>query len=161
MNQRELEGVLGHEIAHIANGDMVTMTLLQGVVNVFVMFFARIIAGLVSSSVRGESRHLIHFVTVITLEIALGFLGMLVVAYYSRGREFRADRGGANLAGTQSMVDALRALQKNYHPELMKENAITSLQISGKTTGLMAFFSTHPPLEKRITKLLEPDRAAA
>jgi len=161
MNKRELEGVLGHEIAHIANGDMVTMTLLQGVVNVFVMFFARIIANVVSSSVRGEMQHIVHFATVIILEIALGLLGMLVIAYYSRGREYRADRGGANLAGTQSMVEALRALQRNYHPELIQENAVSSLQISGKSKGLMAFLATHPPLEKRITKLLEPDRAAA
>jgi len=161
MNKREVEGVLAHEVAHIANGDMVTMTLLQGVVNVFVMFFARIIARIVANSVRGEMRHIVHFGTVIVLEIVLGLLGMLVVAYYSRGREYRADRGGANLAGTQSMVEALRALQRNYQPALMQENAVSSLKISGKTSGLMAFLSTHPPLEKRITKLLEPDRAPA
>src|SRR5262249_17145853 len=100
MNQGEVEGVLGHEITHVANGDMVTMTLLQGVVNAFVLFFARVIAFALSQGVREENRGMVQFAIVIVLQIVLSLLGAIVVASFSRWREFRADRGGAQLAGT-------------------------------------------------------------
>ncbi len=155
MNKKEIEGVLAHEVAHIANGDMVTMTLVQGVVNVFVMFFARIIANVISSQIRDDSaRMMVNFAVVIGLEIVLGLLGMLVVAYVSRAREFRADRGGANLAGTGPMVDALRALQRTYEPQLQRADSLSTLKISGKSRGLLSLLATHPPLEVRINRLL-------
>ena len=112
MSQRQMEGVLGHEVAHIANGDMVTMTLVQGVVNAFVMFFARVIAFAVSQNVKEESRRMVNFMVTMALEIAFSLLGAMVVAYFSRRREFRADAGGAQLAGSASMIDALKALKR-------------------------------------------------
>lgn len=155
MNRDEVDGVLGHEIAHVANGDMVTMTLVQGVVNAFVMFFARIIAFAVSQNVRDEARFMVHFVTTIVLEIAFSFLGMFVVAGFSRLREYRADAGGARLAGRHKMVAALKALQMNINLRMHedKQASVATLKIFGKGSGLMAFMSTHPPLEERIRRL--------
>lgn len=155
MNRDEVDGVLGHEIAHVANGDMVTMTLVQGVVNAFVMFFARIIAFAVSQNVRDEARYMVHFLTTIVLEIAFSFLGMFVVAGFSRYREYRADHGGANLAGRHKMIAALKALQMNMHLRMPQDQqaSVASLKIFGRGTGLMAFLSTHPPLEERIRRL--------
>ena len=115
MNDDEVEGVLGHEVTHIANGDMVTMTLLQGVINAFVMFFARLIAYVIAN--RGDSRERGYsggsFLVVIVLQIVLGILGSLITAWFSRQREFRADRGGAMLAGRERMIGALRRLAAN------------------------------------------------
>ena len=154
MDRNQLEGVLGHEIAHIANGDMVTMTLLQGIVNAFVMFFARVIAFAISQNVKEESRHTVRWITTFALEILLSFLGAIVVAYFSRRREFRADAGGARLAGRDNMVKALQGLQRIYSPELAQDQpALATLKISGKSGGLMALFSTHPPIETRILAL--------
>ena len=158
MTQDEAEGVLGHEIAHIANGDMVTMTLLQGVVNTFVMFFARIAARSLSNAVDEEKRPWVNFLAVIVFEIVLGLLGMMIVAGFSRYREFRADAGGSKLAGKDRMIGALRKLQKTYDPEFeeSKENeAIAAFKISGakKKGGLMALLATHPPLNERIQAL--------
>jgi heat shock protein HtpX len=157
MNKDEVEGVLGHEVAHIANGDMVTMTLLQGIVNAFVMFFARVIAFAISQALtRGEDDRpnpMIQFALVIVLEIAFSFLGMLVVAYFSRAREFRADIGGARLAGRPKMVNALRALQSNVMAVDNSQPAVAALKISGKQGGLMALLASHPPLEERIKRL--------
>lgn len=150
MNKNEIEGVAAHEIAHIANGDMVTMTLLQGVVNAFVMFFARIIAWGISQNVREESRHTTQFMVTFLLEMVLGILGMIVVCAFSRYREFRADRGGAQYAGKQDMIAALQRLAANtgrYHDN---QPAVAALKISG---GMGHLFSTHPPLEKRIAAL--------
>lgn len=162
MNDAEVDGVLGHEISHIANGDMVTMTLIQGVINAFVIFFARIVASLLTSFLRGDDEEgggldwIAQFMLTIVLEIAFGTLGMIVVAYFSRIREFRADAGGAKVAGREKMIAALTALQKGYgnmEQSSGRDSAIASLKISNKGTGLAALFSTHPPLEERIRRL--------
>ncbi|MBI4348136.1 MAG: protease HtpX [Elusimicrobia bacterium] len=154
MNRSQLEGVLGHEVAHVANGDMVTMTLIQGVVNAFVMFFARIIAFAVSQNVKEESRRMVNFIVTIVLEIALSFLGAMVVAWFSRRREFRADAGGARLSGGTSMVEALKALKRYTERIGVEEHAsVATLKISGQPSGLLALLSTHPPLEERIARL--------
>ncbi len=154
MNQKEIEGVLGHEVTHIANGDMVTMTLLQGLVNAFVMFFARIIAFAVSQNVKEQSRYMVRFAVTILLEIMLSLLGMFVISYFSRHREFRADAGGAKLAGRDSMIAGLRKLQSMYELNDPKQNAVTAFKISTKRRGgLFALLSSHPPLEVRIQRL--------
>ncbi len=152
MRREEVEGVLAHEVSHIANGDMVTMTLLQGVINAFVMFFARIIAYAITS--RGDSRDRggSQFLIVIVLQIVLGILGSIVVAWFSRQREFRADRGGATLAGRERMVGALRRLAMNQEAIDPGNQALATLKISGPR-GWMTLFATHPPLEVRIAAL--------
>jgi len=151
MRRDEVEGVLAHEVAHIANGDMVTMTLLQGVINAFVMFFARLIAfGMRSSDSR--SSYMVSFVVMIALEIVLGILGSLVTAWFSRQREFRADRGAATLAGRERMIAALKRLAVNREAVDTQHQALATLKING-SRGWMVFFSTHPPLEARITAL--------
>ena len=149
MNRNEIEGVAAHEIAHIANGDMVTMTLLQGVVNAFVMFFARIIAWGISQNVREENRYMTQYMVTFLLEMALGLLGMIVVCSFSRYREFRADRGGAQYAGKQDMIAALQRLASNTR-RYDEAPAMAAFKISG---GVGQLFSTHPPLEKRIAAL--------
>lgn len=168
MREPEIEGVLGHEVSHIANGDMVTMTLLQGVVNAFAMFLARIIAYAVALVTGGgasrdhEEGALtyggfasgIYFMTQFVLEMVFMLLGSLVVCWFSRHREFRADRGGASLAGRGKMISALQALRRTS--ELSDDRtlpAVQTLKISGQGTGIMRFFSTHPPLEERIERL--------
>ena len=159
MNSSELAGVLGHEIAHINNGDMVTMTLIQGIVNAFVMFFARIIAFFASSVVDERYQFIVHIATIIILEILFSLLGMIVVAWFSRWREFRADAGGARLAGRENMVAALQALERNLgiQDPAHQEASIATMKISSKKgSGLMALFSTHPPLRERIKRLQYP-----
>jgi heat shock protein HtpX len=151
MRQDEIEGVLGHELAHIGNGDMVTMTLLQGVINAFVMFFARVIAFALRSSDNRNSQAL-SWMVVIVLEIGLGILGSLITAWFSRQREFRADRGGADLAGRERMIGALRRLAANRELVDTQHQALATLKING-ARGWMVFFSTHPPLETRIAAL--------
>lgn len=154
MSRSEVEGVLAHEVAHIANGDMVTMTLIQGVVNAFVMFFARIVAWTVSQFLDEEKRGIANFVAVIIFEIAFSLLGMLVVSAFSRYREFRADNGGANLVGKGKMVAALQSLRRSVEPSTVSPQAVAMLQISGaRKGGLLALLSTHPPLEERIERL--------
>jgi heat shock protein HtpX len=158
MDKNAVEGVLAHEVAHIANGDMVTMTLVQGVMNAFVMFFARIIAFAISQNVKEETRPLVNMIATIVLQIALSFLAMFAVAYVSRRREFRADAGAANLSGRDKMIAALESLQRFVErPEHLvaeKENpAYAALKISGKSSGLMGLMSTHPPLAERIRRL--------
>jgi heat shock protein HtpX len=157
MNSDEVEGVLGHEVAHIANGDMVTMTLIQGVVNAFVIFFSRIISMFAASFVKEDMRWIVRLAVTIILEILLSFLGMMVVAVFSRSREFRADKGGAKLAGREKMVAALQALQRHYgqiegHSN-GQQDSLATLKISGKSGGFMALLSTHPALEDRIASL--------
>ncbi len=155
MDEDAVDGVLGHEIAHIANGDMVTMTLIQGVVNAFVMFIARVAAFIIGNFIKEDSlRFIARFAITIALEIALSFLGMIVVGYFSRMREYRADAGGAKLAGRDKMIRALEALKAAY--EIRDEDqpqSLATLKISGKSGGLMALFSTHPPLDDRIARL--------
>jgi heat shock protein HtpX len=150
MGQNEVQGVLAHEIAHIKNGDMVTMALLQGVINAFVMFFARIIASLLFRS--DDDRHpgFMYYVTVIAIQMVLSVLGAIVVCWFSRQREFRADAGGAALAGQGSMVAALRRLMSTQKLVDNSQPALTTLKIAG---GPMALFATHPPLELRIARL--------
>jgi heat shock protein HtpX len=154
MRPEEVEGVLAHEVAHIANGDMVTMTLLQGIMNAFVMFLARLIAFFMRSSDSRNSGG--SYMVVFMLEIVLGILGSMVTAWFSRHREFRADHGGATLAGRDKMIGALRRLAANRNLVDTRHEALATMKING-TRGWMVFFSTHPPLEARIAAL---ERAA-
>ncbi len=163
MDREQIEGVIGHEISHIANGDMVTMTLIQGVINAFVMFLARILALAINSFLSrdrdeegGFSNPFLTYFLIQIFEVVFSFLGLMVVAFFSRVREFRADEGGAKLAGKSRMIEALRELQRvyEYNEKFAKENeAINTLKISGKKGGLFALFATHPPLEDRIKRL--------
>ena len=161
MNQSQLEGVLGHEVTHIANGDMVTMTLIQGVVNAFVMFLSRAIAYALVTAMRGErddrergSVGMLYYVVQFVLEIVFMILGSIVVAWFSRLREYRADAGGARLAGSDSMIGALQKLASTYEIEDPRpQSAVATLKISGHPHGIMRFFSTHPPLTERIARL--------
>jgi heat shock protein HtpX len=150
MGQSEVEGVLAHEIAHIKNGDMVTMALIQGVINAFVMFFARVIAGMLFRSDDDRRPTFMYYIAVSVIEIALSFLGMIIVCWFSRQREFRADAGGAELAGRGSMVSALRRLMTTQQLVDNSEPALATFKISGKR---LALFTTHPPLELRIARL--------
>ncbi|TDL80255.1 protease HtpX [Peribacillus frigoritolerans] len=151
MDDAAVEGVLAHEVAHISNGDMVTMTLLQGVVNTFVVFLARIAAWIASRFVREDMAPIVHFIAILIFQLLFSILGSLVVFAYSRHREFHADNGGADLAGKDKMVHALRAL-KGYTQRINNEqSSVATLKISGKR-GL-ALFSTHPDLDERIRRL--------
>lgn len=159
MNADEVEGVLAHEVAHVANGDMVTMALVQGVVNAFVMFFARIAAFALSQAMQGDrdddrpaASGMAYHLTVMVFEIAFSFLGMFVVAYVSRMREFRADAGGARFAGKQKMIAALQRLKQKVDLVDDSQGAMNTMKISSKKP-LMAFLSTHPSLEDRIAAL--------
>lgn len=158
MDWTEIEGVLGHEVSHIANGDMVTMTLLQGVVNAFVMFFARVLAYAVTSLTRqrdSDSRSpFFYSALVFVFEILFMILGAIVVATYSRFREYRADEGGAHLAGKQAMIQALTRLQSVVEIEdpRSQQASFQALKISNPR-GILRLFSTHPPLADRIARL--------
>lgn len=164
MNGPQLEGVLGHEITHIANGDMVTMTLLQGVMNAFVMFLSRVIAFAIAQALRGDRDDRrgggdiswgVFYIVQFVLEILLMILGSMVVAAFSRWREFRADAGGARLAGRENMISALGALKRTFDvvdPRTSKP-AIQTLKISGHPSGLMRLFASHPDLDTRIERL--------
>jgi len=155
MSDSEVEGVAAHEVAHIQNGDMVTMTLLQGVMNAFVMFFARVIAFAVSQNVKEESRAMVNFIVVIALQILLGILGSIVVAGFSRYREFKADAGSARYSGRDKMIGALKKLgQLSGRMEEEELHAsIAALKINGRQSKIAALFSTHPPLAERIRRL--------
>jgi heat shock protein HtpX len=153
MNKEEVEAVLGHEIGHVANGDMVTLTLIQGVVNTFVVFFARIIGSIVDKTVfrteRGNGPG--YFITVIVAQIVLGILASMIVAWFSRHREFRADAASARLLGTPSpMVNALRRLAGLEPGQLPQSMAGFGITDKG---GIMSLFATHPPMEERIEAL--------
>ncbi|MBV6493772.1 MAG: Protease HtpX [Turneriella sp.] len=160
MEWAEVEGVLGHEVSHIANGDMVTMTLLQGVVNAFVMFLSRVVAFAISTAMsRSDDREggafpsMLNFILTIVFDIVFTLLGSMVVAAFSRYREYRADAGGANLAGNQKMISALERLRGTQ--ELVDTGtapSMASMKISNKK-GFLSLFSTHPPLEDRIQRL--------
>lgn len=153
MNQQQANAVLAHEVSHIANGDMVTLALIQGVVNAFVMFLSRVIAWAVAQNFREEARNGIYFVVSIVLDIALTLLGSMVVAYFSRAREYRADAGAAEINGKEGMISALQALQRIHQPAT--HDRYEMMKISGGTGGFMALFASHPPLEKRIQALQE------
>jgi len=154
MNRNEVEAVLGHEIGHVANGDMVTLALIQGVVNTFVIFIARVIGHFVDRVVfKNEEGHGIAFwVTTIAAEILIGILASTIVFYYSRQREFRADREGARLAGTQNMIAALARLKSAQGEPLPDQLAAFGIS-GGKKKGLKALFMTHPSLDDRIAAL--------
>ncbi len=158
MDRSEMEGVLGHEISHVANGDMVTMTLVQGVINAFVLFFARVIAFAIVQAMRGRDDRGggwgLQFIITIVLQIVLSILGAMVVAAFSRWREFRADAGSARLAGRQNMISALEALRRTTQLVDTRQQAVATLKISGTMRrGLARLFATHPPLEERIARL--------
>ena len=152
LNEREIEAVLGHEVSHVANGDMVTMTLIQGVVNAFSIFFSRVIANIIRQLVDERISTLVYFVSTIVFDIVFSFLGMIVVAWFSRAREFRADAGAAALAGRGNMIAALRRLQTTHQLVDPSNQALATMKISG-VRGWAAMFSTHPPLEDRIAAL--------
>jgi len=153
MDRQAVEGVLGHEIAHVANGDMVTMTLVQGVINALVMFLARVIAFFLANRGRSDdSSAAPSYFIIFILEIALSALGMIAVAAFSRYREYRADAGGAELAGREKMIGALEALQRaSGLVDLTGKESLATLKISGKRK--FSLFSTHPPLDERIARL--------
>ena len=153
MDRSAVEGVLGHEIAHVANGDMVTMTLVQGVINALVMFLARVIAFFLANRGRDEgSSSAPSYLVIFLLEMVLSVLGMIAVAAFSRYREYRADAGGAALAGREKMVGALEALQDSMrYVDLTHKESLATLKISGRPK--FSLFSTHPPLEDRIARL--------
>jgi heat shock protein HtpX len=157
MSRDEAEAVLGHEVSHVANGDMVTLTLIQGVVNTFVIFLARVIGFMVDSFLRrndGESSGpgIGYWVSTIVAEIVLGVLASMIVAWFSRQREYRADAGGARLAGTGKMVAALQRLQQAHAPATLP-NEMAAFGIHNG--GIAKLFSSHPPLEQRIAALRE------
>src|SRR5690554_364884 len=159
MDADEVEGVLAHEVAHVANGDMVTMALIQGVVNAFVMFFARIAAFVISQAMQGDrdddrpvQAGFMYHIIVMVCEVLFSFLGMFVVAYFSRIREYRADKGGAKYAGKHKMIAALKRLQQKFEFVDDSQENFNAMKISSRK-GLMSFLSTHPSLEDRIARL--------
>ena len=154
LNRAEIEAVLGHELSHVANGDMVTLTLLQGVLNTFVFFFSRVIGGLIDSALRGRDEErrgggIGYFVSTLVAQLVLGFFAMLIIAAFSRWREFRADRGGANLAGRAKMIAALRRLGSQEESQLPKSMA--AFGINGG--GVFGLLRSHPPIAERIEAL--------
>lgn len=154
MTRDEAEAVLGHEVSHIANGDMVTLALIQGVVNTFVMFFSRVIGHLVDKVVfkteRGQGPA--FFVTMIVAELVLGVLASMIVMWFSRRREFRADEGGAKLASRAKMIAALERLSRSHSEPLPDKMAAFGIS-GGRASGLKKLFMTHPPLSERIEAL--------
>jgi heat shock protein HtpX len=160
MDDDAVDAVLAHEITHVANGDMVTMLLIQGVINTFVMFFARIFAWGLAQAMSGDRDRedrgpnpLVMMIATIVFEIGLSFLGMIVVSYFSRRREFRADAGGARYAGREQMIHALQSLKRVYGVTDDSHPSVASLKINGKPRGMMAWLATHPDLDTRIEAL--------
>ncbi|WP_434030750.1 protease HtpX [[Pseudomonas] boreopolis] len=156
MTEDEAEAVLGHEIAHVANGDMVTMALLQGVLNTFVIVLARVVGGVVDSAMSGNrdgGRGFAYYIVVFVLEMVFGLFATMIAMWFSRRREFRADAGGAQLAGRQKMIAALERLQLN-HGQSTLPNQIAAFGIAGGVgDGLRKLFLSHPPLPERIAAL--------
>ncbi len=154
MSRDEAEAVLGHEVAHIANGDMVTMALIQGVINTFVIFFARVIGNIVDRVVfKNEDGHGMGFwIATIVSELVLGILASMIVMWFSRRREFVADRGGAELSSQANMIGALERLKAGVQEDLPDQLAAFGIN-GGKPTGIKALFMSHPPLDDRIDAL--------
>ncbi len=157
MSRDEAEAVLAHEVSHVANGDMVTLTLIQGVVNTFVIFFARVVAGLISNFLRSDDEEqgaglggLAYMATVFVLEMIFGILASVIVMWFSRQREFRADAGSAQLVGSNKMIAALERLRQGHEPQL--EGSLMAFGINGKRS-MSELFMSHPPLEQRIEAL--------
>lgn len=158
MNDAQVEGVIGHEITHIANGDMVTMTLLQGVMNAIVMFVSHLLALAVSQVGRSDDRdrgsnRMLYYPVLMLSEFVLGLLGLIVVSWFSRQREFRADAGSAKIVGPQKMISALQALGAGVGVQDPRGAQFQSFKISAKSRGLFRLFLSHPPLEERIAAL--------
>ena len=157
MRREEVDAVLGHEISHVANGDMVTLALLQGVLNTFVIFLARVVGSLVDGATRGNDSNrgpgMGYFFTVMAAELVFGLFASIIVAWFSRYREFRADAGGANLSGTRSMIGALQALKRVHSPSDLPQQ-FANFGINGKLAqGFQQLFMSHPPLDERIAAL--------
>jgi heat shock protein HtpX len=155
MSRPQVEAVLGHEITHVANGDMVTLALLQGVLNTFVIFLARIIGGIVDRAILRNDRQgsgIGFFLTTMLAQFVLGIVASVIVCWYSRRREFRADRGGADLAGTGNMIDALQMLKRSQGEPMPQQLQAFGINTGG-SAGIMRLFMTHPPLDERIAAL--------
>jgi heat shock protein HtpX len=156
MNRDQISAVLGHEITHVANGDMVTLTLVQGVLNTFVMFLARIIGGVIDSALQGDRESnrgggIGYFIIVMLLQFVFGILATIIVMWFSRWREFRADAGGARLASRTSMISALQTLSANHEATSLPK-AVQAFGISGES-AVARLFMSHPPIEERIAAL--------
>jgi len=155
MSRSEAEAVLAHEISHVANGDMVTLALLQGVLNTFVIFFARIIGGIADRAIFKNDRQesgIGFFVATMAAQLVLGIFASMLVSWYSRQREFRADRGGADLAGTGSMIGALESLRRSHGEPMPPQLQAFGIN-TGEPGGFMRLFMSHPPLEARLAAL--------
>jgi heat shock protein HtpX len=155
MSRTQVEAVLGHEITHVANGDMVTLALLQGVLNTFVIFLARIIGGIVDRAILRNDRQdsgIGFFLTTMLAQFVLGIIASVIVCWYSRRREFRADRGGADLAGTGNMIDALQMLKRSQGQPMPPQLQAFGIN-TGSAGGIMQLFMSHPPLDERIAAL--------
>jgi len=155
MSRSQIEAVLGHEMSHVANGDMVTLALLQGVLNTFVIFLARIIGSIVDRALFKNDRQesgIGFFLSTLAAQVVLGIFASMIVSWYSRRREFRADRGGADLAGTGKMIEALEALKRSLGEPMPPQMQAFGIN-TGSTGGFMRLFMTHPPLDERIAAL--------
>ena len=154
MNANEVEAVLAHEVAHVANGDMVTMTLLQGVVNTFVILISRILANVIISVVfRGKGGRFIYFGVVMVMQIILGFFASMIVMWFSRRREFRADRDSGTLTSNAHMISALEALQRQHSDDILPDEVAAFGIRASRATGIRKLLASHPPLEDRIAAL--------
>ena len=155
MNRQEIEAVLGHEMTHVANGDMVTLALIQGVVNTFVLFLARLVGNVIDRAVfrSDDGRGIASYLTFYVLQIAFGILATPIVMWFSRWREFRADRGGAQLAGTANMIAALEELKRVHEPLPAPQFAAFGIADGAVASGLRRLFMSHPPLDERIAAL--------
>jgi heat shock protein HtpX len=156
MSRDEAEAVLGHEVSHVANGDMITMALLQGVLNTFVIVLARVVGGIIDSAISGDRGNgrpgFAYFIIVMVLEMALGLFATMIAMWFSRRREFRADEGGAALAGREKMIAALERLSAN-HPSTLPAQVEAFGIAGGVGQGLKKLFLSHPPMEQRIAAL--------
>jgi heat shock protein HtpX len=155
MNRQEIEAVVGHEMTHVANGDMVTLTLIQGIVNTFVLFLARVVGNIVDRAVfrSDDGRGIASILTFYVLQIVFGLLATPIVMWFSRQREFRADRGGAQLAGTGNMIAALEELRRGHEPLPAQQFQAFGIADGSVRGGLARLFMSHPPLEERIAAL--------
>ncbi|CCG87476.1 protease HtpX [Erwinia piriflorinigrans] len=159
MSRDEAEAVLAHEVSHIANGDMVTMTLIQGIVNTFVIFISRILAQLAAGFMSGDREEegnsngnpMVYFVVSMVLELVFGIVASTITMWFSRHREFHADAGAARLAGSEKMIAALQRLKTSYEPQ--EASSMMALCINGKSKSISELFMSHPPLDKRIEAL--------
>jgi len=155
MNRQEIEAVVGHEMTHVANGDMVTLTLIQGVVNTFVIFLSRVIGNIVDRALfrSDDGRGIAYFITVMVTQLLLSVLATIIVMWFSRWREFRADRGGAQLAGNPNMIAALEELKRVHEPLPTQQLAAFGIAGGDIGSGLKRLFMSHPPLDERIAAL--------